>query len=336
MPGSVNPLVSSGVTTAGNLIGAGLNRLFGKDAAKEQFEYNKQLIAEQYKYNNPQRQMADYRAAGINPYAALGNNTSVSGSSVGQAPTPDLSSLGTSAVAAYQGSYPLQSERDLRLAEARQVLSQERLNLASEQKIAAETKSQHIQNSILENTQEDAIRIKQAEASLVWAQMGREHEQAIYYNVLSRFEEERLKNYPQEFKQRMSQSLSEVSLNYARGLLSRAEAKAAFAQASLTAAEEVGVRWNNKFNHAVEDELIEGELTNLETLKQALQKAVNENDWNTYNQILNGFRATGEVLNGAYNARTGRGSLKLNSRPKESVTWYDNKGRKRTQSFYVW
>lgn len=336
-------LVSAGVSSLGNALGAMSSsdkQLRNQMKLNEQaYQYQRQLMEQQYQYNNAVTQMRDKRAAGLNPYANLSTSSNiVSGgsSSPGSASVPDMSHLGSSAVAAYQGSYPLQSERDLRLSEARKTLSQEKLNFAAERKIAAETKSQHIQNSILEATQPDLIRIKQAEASLTWAQMGREHEQASYYNVLSRFEEEKLKNYPQEFIQRMAQSLSEISLNYARGYLSRASAKAAFAQASLTAAEEVGVKWNNKINHAIENELIDGELTKLETLKQTLQKVVNENDWNTYNRILDGFRVTGDILNGAVNAKTGRGRLKLSSRPKESVTWYDSKGRKRTQSFYVW
>lgn len=309
MPNPATPLISSGVTTAGNLIGAGLNRIFGKDASKEQFEYNKKLIAEQYKYNNPQRQMADYRAAGINPYAALGNNTSVSGSSVGQAPTPDLSKLGSDAAAAYAQSYPLESEKDLRVAEAEERLSQERLNIASMSKVAAEAHSQKISNQILEDTMEDKKRLIRAEAKVAEADWAVKEQQATLYSLQSVAQHTTNEALPKILQQQISESIANIRLMYLQGKLTIAQAKQAVSAAALNAAEESNIRINNKYLHAIETDMIERYCKENELMREKLSSAIRDNDWGEVEKILNAASSTAGTFVGAVVGAAGAKTL---------------------------
>ena len=73
-------LLSGGLSTIGNLLGANHSFKMQQKLAAQQFDYNKQLMQMQMDYNNPANQISMYRSAGINPYAALGNNTSISAS----------------------------------------------------------------------------------------------------------------------------------------------------------------------------------------------------------------------------------------------------------------
>lgn len=306
---SINPLVSSGVTTAGNLIGAGLNRLFGKDAAKEQFEYNKQLIAEQYKYNNPIRQIADYRSAGINPYAALGNNTSVSGSSVGQAPIPDLSNLGSDAMSAYRDIFPLQSEKDLRVAEAEERVSQERLNIISMSKVAAEAHSQKISNQIMEDTMEDKKRLVRAEAKVAEADWALKEQQATLISLQSVGQHYSNEYMPDIYKQQIAESISKIRLMYLQGQLTIEQAKEAASSTVLNYANEANVRINNKYLHAIEVDMIERYCKENELIREKLSSAIRDNNWGEVEKILNSLNSSAGTFFGSVAGAVGAKSL---------------------------
>lgn len=289
---SVNPFVSSGVATVGNLLGAGLSRILGKDAARDQFEYNKQLIAEQYKYNNPVRQMHDYRVAGINPYAALGHNTSVSGSSVSQIPTPDLSKLGSDATVAYAQSYPLESEKDLRVAQAEERLSQERLNIASMSKVAAEAHSQKLSNQILEDTMEDRKRLIRAEAKVAEADWVVKEQQATLYSLQSVAQHYTNENLPKLFQQQIAESIANIRLMFLQGKLTIAQAKQAVSASALNSAEEANIRINNKYLNAIESDMVERFCKENKLIREKLTAAIRDNDWGQVEKILNTASST--------------------------------------------
>ena len=71
-------LVSSGISTAGNLFGgllsSGISYRYQRKLAEQQFQYQKQLNQMAMDYNSPQTQMNMWRDAGINPYAVVGNS----------------------------------------------------------------------------------------------------------------------------------------------------------------------------------------------------------------------------------------------------------------------
>lgn len=306
---SINPLVSSGVATVGNLLGAGINRFFGKSAAKEQFEYNKQLIAEQYKYNNPQRQMADYRAAGINPYAALGNNTSVSGSSVGQSPTPDLSNLGSDAMSAYQGTFPLQSEKDLRVAEAEERVSQERLNIASMSKVAAEAHGQKISNQIMEDTMEDKKRLVRAEAKVAEADWALKEQEATLLSLQSVGQHISNQHMPDIYNQQLSESIAKIRLMFLQGQLTIEQAKEAASSAALNYANEANVRINNTYLHAIETDMIERFCKENELIREKLISAIRDNKWGEVEKILNSMTSAAGTFVGSVAGAAGAKAL---------------------------
>ena len=117
-------ILSSGISTLGNLAGAGKQFDYQQQLAAQQFNYNKQLLQMQMDFNNPVHQMSMYRDAGINPYAALGNNTSIGSSSVSQGTAPNMSNIGSQAVSAFNSAYTVDSQRQQMLANARSSLSQ--------------------------------------------------------------------------------------------------------------------------------------------------------------------------------------------------------------------
>lgn len=306
---SISPLVSSGVATVGNLLGAGLNRFFGKDSAKEQFEYNKQLIAEQYKYNNPMRQMADYRKAGINPYAALGNNTSVSGSSVGQTPVPDMSNLGSDAMSAYANTFPLQSEKDLRVAEAEERVSQERLNIAAMSKVAAEAHGQKLSNQIMEDTMEDKKRLVRAEAKVAEADWAVKEQEAALLSLQSVGQHISNQNMPKVFTQQLAESVAKIRLMYLQGQLSIEQAKEAASAAALNYANESNVRINNRYLSAIEVDMIENYCKNNELLREKLTSAIRDNQWGEVEKILNSATSAAGTFVGSVAGAAGVKSL---------------------------
>ena len=164
-------LISSGVTSLLNAFGSQLSAdkqyQYSKKLAAQQFDYNKQLMQMQMDYNNPANQMSMYRQAGVNPYAALGNSTSISAGSVGLPSTPsyDLSQLGTNAVNTFQQGFLMKSQKDLQIAQAQQALAQTDVNNQTKLKLAADTKNQNIQNEILSRTSNDQVKLAQAEVA---------------------------------------------------------------------------------------------------------------------------------------------------------------------------
>ena len=93
--GLFDGILGAGLSTIGNLVGNNISFSQQKQLAADQFNYNKQLMQIQMDYNKPSNQISEYRKAGINPYAALGNNTSISGSSVGQGNASNMGMLGS-------------------------------------------------------------------------------------------------------------------------------------------------------------------------------------------------------------------------------------------------
>lgn len=290
MSKSANPLISSGVTTAGNLIGAGLNRLFGKDAAKEQFEYNKQLIAEQYKYNNPQRQMADYRAAGINPYAALGNNTSVSGSSVGQAPTPELSGLGSEAVDAFQSGYLLQSQKDKNIADAQAAVSQSKAlaqsaleSEANTNKLKSMTKYQDLYNDFFDQASSDMKESIRLANEVKIEQAAKLRSDTTLTSLQATAQDIKNKRLDELIDSQLAMNVAQIYELYTRGMLNKASASRAVEEALNAAEFRKGIVIDNDVKRRTADAIVskaewDSDTSMQKSLKTAADKRVSQKE----------------------------------------------------------
>lgn len=263
---AISGLIGGGISTIGNLVGNGISFKQQKQLAADQFEYNKQLMQMQMDFNNPASQMQMYKNAGINPYAALGHTTSISGSSVGQGSAPSLGNLGSDAVQAMQKGFSLPSERDLTLANAQAALTQSQKNIADSAKASADTaninedtKSKQLHNDILQYQSDDLKKQEQLKNDLLSEQIASTSAntmltelQAYGQNILNT-------NQQKMIDQQLSESAARIELMRKEGKLNDAQAAAAYEQALKSAAERNGVEINN------------------DILKRSANKIVNQN-----------------------------------------------------------
>ena len=155
-------ILSGGISTLGNLLGANKSFKMQQKLAAQQFDYQKQLMQMQQDYNNPVNQMDLWRKAGINPNAVVGNTTSISGGSVGQGSVPNLSNIGSDAINSVNGAMQSILNADMQptnkqvaLAQAQQAITQSNLNNTNAAKVASETENQKYQNDILQYQSDD-------------------------------------------------------------------------------------------------------------------------------------------------------------------------------------
>lgn len=248
----LNGIVGAGVSTLGNLLGNNISFKEQKQLAADQFNYNKQLLQMQQDFNNPAAQMLMFRKAGINPYAALGHNTSISGSSVGQGSAPSLGNLGSDAVQAMQSGFSLPSDRDLTLANAQAALTQSQKNIADSVKSSAETanvnediKSKQLHNDILQYQSDDLKKQEQLKNDLISEQIASTSAntmltelQALGQNVLNQ-------NQQKMIDQQLSEQAARIELMRKEGKLNETQVAAAYQQALKSAAERNGIEINN-------------------------------------------------------------------------------------------
>lgn len=285
-------IIAAGVSTLGNLLGGSLSASqqyqYQQKLAEQQFGYNKELLKMQQDYNNPKNQMAMYRAAGINPYAALGHNTSVSLPSVGQgsAPAPNYGNLGSDAVNAYAQGNLMQSDKDLRVAQAQQAVSQAQLTEQSKLKLAEDTKSQKIQNHILETSANDHIKLVKAEVALAWAQVGQHDAQAVLTELQALAQKTHNSYLPRQLETSLAESASRIRLQYLQGELTKAQASSALASAYLSQCEAIGVKADNRLKHALEFDYIDNFVNQNDLLREKIVQLQKENNWTELKQLL--------------------------------------------------
>lgn len=249
---AISGLIGGGISTLGNLVGNGISFKQQKQLAADQFEYNKQLLQMQMDFNNPGAQLQMYKDAGINPYAALGHTTSISGSSVGQGSAPSLGNLGSDAVQAMQKGFSLPSDRDLTLANAQAALTQSQKNIADSAKASADTaninedtKSKQISNDILQYQSDALKKQEQLKNDLISEQIAGTSAntmltelQAYGQNILN-------SNQQKMIDGQLSEQAARIELMRKEGKLNDAQAVAAYQQALKSAAERNGVEINN-------------------------------------------------------------------------------------------
>lgn len=309
-------LVSSGVSTIGNLIGSGITAgqsyKYQQKLAEQQFGYNKQLLQMQMDYNNPKTQLDYYKKAGINPYAAIGNNTSVSLPSVGQGnvSVPDLSQLGSSAVNSYVQGTLLGSQKDLQVAQAQQAINQAQVYEQTKLKLAAETKNQNIQNDILSRTANDHVKLARAEVAMRWAQVGQNESQSALNELQAISMELTNRALPTQLSQSIAEQAGNIKLQYLQGSLTLAQTKAALAAAFKSSQEAYGVHLDNSITSRIADSYVDNYIKTNAKLQKEIEILTKQEKWYELEKLL------GAVASGVGSA-VGIGKLRSLSRVAE-------------------
>lgn len=285
-------LLSSGISTLGNIAGANKSFDFQKELAAQQFEYNKQLLQMQQNYNSPSNQIAMYRNAGINPYAALGNNTSVGTSSVGQGSAPNLSNIGSQAVDAFNNAYTVDSQRQQALSNARAALSQSKQLDADALKKLSEVKGIDIQNDILQFQANDFKQKINLENKLIMSQIAATDTEATLNELRSFKQVAENANYRAVVTQQLAESAARIKLMYNQGQLTKAQAAQCLASAMLSNAQTVGVNISNRMANSLSFDYIEKFGLDMDEQRQRIKHYGKENDWYEWNHSI------GSALNG--------------------------------------
>ncbi len=312
----IGSMLAGGISTIGNLAGANKSFKMQQQLAAQQFDYNKQLMQIQMDYNNPANQMSMYRSAGINPYAALGNNTSISSSSVGQGSAPNMSNIGTDAVNSVNGAMQQllaadmqPTNKQLALANAQQALTQSNLNNTNSAKAAAETDNQLLKNDILKYQSDDLKHQEQLKNDLYREQIANTSAntmmtelQAVNQNILNQ-------NQQKMIDQQLAVDSARIELMRKEGKLNDAQAKAAYEQALKTAAERNGVDINNDILNRSADKIVNKNFAN--SVYEHYKAGVARKDYENY-ETDKWFNRVGKALGGT---ETGTKSYR-NIKPK--------------------
>lgn len=285
-------LISGGISTIGNLLGAGKQFDYQQRLAEQQFNYNKQLLQMQMDYNNPSNQMAMYRSAGINPYAALGNNTSVGSSSVGQGSAPNIANIGSQAIDAFNSAYTVDSQRQQMLANARSALSQSKALDADALKKLSEVKGIDIQNDILKTQAQDFKNKINLENKLVMSQIAATESQATLYELLGVRQIAENANYRTIVTQNLAESAARIKLMAQQGELTKAQAVQCLAGAMLSNAQTVGVNISNRIANSLALDYIEKFGLDIKEQKERIEHYGKDNQWYEFNHSI------GSLFNG--------------------------------------
>lgn len=299
----IGSMLAGGISTLGNLTGANKSFKMQQQLAAQQFDYNKQLMQMQMDYNNPANQMSMYRSAGINPYAALGNNTSISASSVGQGSAPNMSNIGTEAVNSVNGAMQQllaadmqPTNKQLALANAQQALTQSTLNNTNSAKAASETDNQLLKNDVLKYQSDDLKKQEQLRNDLYREQIANTSAntmmtelQAVNQNILNR-------NQQKIIDQQLAVDSARIELMRTEGKLNDAQANAAYQQALKSAAERNGVEINNDILKRSADKIVNKNFAN--SVYEHYKAGLARKDYENY-ETDKWFNRFGKALGGS-------------------------------------
>lgn len=290
--GLFDGILGAGLSTIGNLVGNNISFNQQKQLAADQFNYNKQLMQMQMDFNKPSNQMLEYRKAGINPYAALGNNTSISSSSVGQGSAPNMGMLGSDMMQAFNQAYQADAQKQALEANAISALSQGKNHEADTIKKLSEKKNQDLQNDILAYQANDFKQKSALENNLIRSQIAETESKAVLNELLSTKQVAENANYQKIVDQDLAESVARIKLMQQEGRLSQAQAVDAMAGAILKKAQAVGVNISNKTANALSLDYIEKFGLDMDEQKERIKHFGKENDWYEWNHSI------GSALNG--------------------------------------
>lgn len=300
---AVGSLLSGGISTLGNLLGANKSFKMQQQLAAQQFDYNKQLMQMQMDYNNPANQISMYRSAGINPNAVLGNNTSISASSVGQGSAPNLSNIGTDAINSVNGAMQSILSADMQpankavaLANAQQLLTQGNLNNTNAAKVAEDTKNQKLQNDILQYQSDDLKQQEQLRNDLYREQIANTSANTMMAELQATNQHILNSNQQKIIDQQLAVDGARIELMRKEGKLNDSQAAAAYQQALKSAAERNGVEINNDILQRSANKIVNQHFS--ESLYEHYKANIARKDYENYNTDK-WFNRIGTALGGA-------------------------------------
>lgn len=302
---AVGSLLSGGISTLGNLLGANKSFKMQQQLAAQQFGYQKQLMQMQMDYNNPANQMSLWRQAGINPNAVVGNTTSISGGSVGQGSAPNLSNIGTDAINSVNGAMQSILSADMQpankavaLANAQQLLTQGNLNNTNAAKVAEDTKNQKLQNDILQY-QSDALKQQEQLRNDLYREQIANTSAATMLAELQATNQHILNSNQQKLiDQQLAVDGARIELMRKEGKLNDSQAAAAYQQALKSAAERNGIEINNDILERSANKIVNQHFA--EALYEHYKANIARKDYENYNTDK-WFNRIGSALGGANN-----------------------------------
>ena len=257
-------LVSSGISTAGNLLGgllsSGISYRYQRKLAEQQFQYQKQLNQMAMDYNSPQTQMNMWRDAGINPYAVVGNTTSISAGSVGQgsASAPNLSNIGSAAVDAFNNGFTLQSEKQKIVADTQAALAGSQLAKVQAQKGLEETARIKMDNEIRQYMADDIKLSQKLQNQLMLEQIANQSANTMMLQLQAVGQDILNKNQQKVIDSQLSEQAARIELARKQGLLSDAQAQSAYQSALEAAARRNGIIINNDILERSANKIVNG------------------------------------------------------------------------------
>lgn len=256
-------IIASGVSTLGNLMGG----LFGSNISNKnqsklmglQYDYNRRLLQSQMDYNNPKNQLAMYREAGVNPYAAIGSPTSVSGSSVGlgSSSAPNLSSLGSDAVRAYNDTAMLQTSKDKQISEAQRNITDSLESMYRIKRLVEDTRGLKLHNDFEQFAQRDLLLQIKYKNQLIFSEIARNETNAMLNELMGTKQVIENRNLQNIIDTDLAYQVAYTKLLVAQRQQSYAEAARAIAGAALFKAQTVGVRLSNNLAYRMADDIVE-------------------------------------------------------------------------------
>lgn len=237
-------------------------------------------------FNKPSNQMLEYRKAGINPYAALGNNTSISSSSVGQGNAPSLQNLGGDAMQTFSQLYNADSQKELMKAQAQAALSESKEKDALALKNLSDAKGKDISNDILSYQANDFKKQIALQNNLLRSEIAEKEQQAALLQLQGMKQIAENENYSKIVNQQLAESIARVKLMATEGRLNQAQATQAIASAILMQAQTVGVRISNKTANALALDYIEEYGLTIDEKREEVQRLRKENDWYGWNHTI--------------------------------------------------
>lgn len=296
-------VLSSGISTLGNLLGSNKSFKMQQRLAAQQFDYQKQLMQIQQDYNNPVHQMSLWRQAGINPNAVVGNTTSISGGSVGQGSAPNLSNIGTDAINSLNGAMQSILNADMQptnkqvaLANAQQALTQSNLNNTNAAKAAAETENQKYQNDILKYQSDDLKKQEQLRNDLYREQIANTSADTMLAELQATNQHVLNSNQQKIIDQQLAVDGARIELMRKEGKLNDFQASAAYQQALKAAAERNGVEINNDILQRSANKIVNQHFA--ESLYEHYKANIARKDYENYNTDK-WFNRIGTALGGA-------------------------------------
>lgn len=257
-------LISAGVSTAGNLLGGlmsnGISYSQQRKLAEQQFQYQKELNQMAMDFNNPKNQMSLWREAGINPYAVVGNTTSINGGSVGQGSvsSPNFGNLGTSAVDAFNHGFTIQSEKQKIVADTQAALAGSELAKVQAKKGLEETAGLKMDNEIKQYMADDIKLSQKLQNQLTLEQIANQSANTMMLQLQAVGQDILNKNQQKMIDSQLSEQAARIELARKQGLLSDAQAQSAYQSALESAARRNGINIDNDILKRSADKIVNG------------------------------------------------------------------------------